>query len=151
MEAATEKRCMAFFRGQPCVFCLWLSGIENRNTVGHHIVPKSRCRPGRHDPANLVPVCSAHHTMGNEYAAHSSNPIAAHRFMDALRLFMPKRYAACMALDERAKRGAKYSSEEKREDHAFWEAVEQNGRSYEFVCETADVEDTLQEQPNGED
>lgn len=140
LEAVIERRQKAAYLGVPCIICLFEGVTNTHRTCGHHIVPKSRCRAGRHDPANIVPLCQAHHTMGNDCAPHSSNPLASAHFDRWVERWMPDRFAATRKLDERARQGPPYLIDEVEQDHAFWEAVEQNGRDYKFICEAAGVE-----------
>ena len=97
---------------------------------------------GRHDPQNLVPVCRAHHTTGNDKAPHSTNARAGDRFAQWLRGLMPKRDTAAKAIElqQNHRGGRKMNIDEIEKDHDFWATVVENRRDYEFVCEAAGVE-----------
>lgn len=140
LEAETEKRCMAAYRNQPCIICLFEGVTNTYRTCGHHIVPKSRCRPGRHDPANIVPLCQKHHTMGNDCAPHSSNPLASAHFDRWLERWMPRRFKTTRKLDERARQGPPYRIGEVERDYDFWATVERESRPYKWICEGWGVE-----------
>lgn len=140
LAAETEKRCMAVYRNQRCIICAFENTISTSRTYGHHIVPKSRSRAGRHDPANIVPVCATHHKTGNDCCPHSSNPLAAAHFDRWLERWMPKRFAETRELDKRAKQGPPYTITEVEQDHTLWEAISRNGLEYVFICETAGIE-----------
>lgn len=140
LEQATENRCMKFYRGLCCVICKRL-GKRNTNTCGHHIVRRSRCRPGLYNPRNIIPLCPEHHTYGNTVVTEGpAIPVA--RYIEFMQRYMPRRWAAAEELDADAKRnsGRKMPIEEIEADHDFWEAIDKQNRSYEFVCETVDVE-----------
>lgn len=138
LEAETEARQKAAYQGVPCIICAFEGKTNTRGTCGHHIVPKSRCRAGRHDPANIVPPCPTHHKMGNDCCPHSSNPIASANFDRWIEKYMPKRFAATRELNKRARQGPPYGIREVERDHAFWADME--GRGYEYICEAAGVE-----------
>lgn len=140
LEAETERRQKKAYLGVPCIICLFEGTTNTQGTCGHHIVPKSRCRAGRHDPANIVPVCQSHHTMGNDCAPHSSNPLASAHFDRWVERWMPRRFKATRDLNTRARQGPPYLIDEVEADHAFWEAAEANNRDYRFICEAAGVE-----------
>jgi len=140
LEKATEKKATAFYRGLPCVICRQ-QGKINTNTCGHHLVPKGRCRRGRHEPANIIPLCPAHHTMGNDIAAHSQSSLVVNRFCDWMQTYMPKRWTWLRVLEAEAKLNRKpMTITEIETDHDFWESVVKNKRDYETVCEICGVE-----------
>ena len=80
-----------YYKGQPCIVC-----GTTHNTCGHHIVERSLSSYLRHDPLNIVPLCQTHHTMGNEIAPHSKNPLAVREFVQFLQ---EKRSASYLLLE----------------------------------------------------
>jgi len=72
-----DELFMVRFRGCSCRVCGTTKG-----TVGHHIVPRSRSKALRYDGRNIIVLCQAHHTMGNDMAPHSTNQLAVERFVD---------------------------------------------------------------------
>jgi len=140
LEAETEARQKKAYQGVPCIICLFEGKINTRGTCGHHIVPKSRCRAGRHDPANIVPLCPTHHKMGNDCCPHSSNPLASAHFDRWLERWMPKRFAATRILDQIARGGSKYQISAVEGDRAFWAVMEATSSGYTAICAATDVE-----------
>lgn len=140
LAAETERRVKKLYTGLPCILCLFEGSRNTNRTCGHHIVPKSRCRAGRHDPANIIPLCPKHHTTGNDCCPHSSNPLASAHFDRWLERWMPLRWSWTNGLDKRAKQGPPFNINEVELDHTFWDAVSRNGRDYEFVCQTVNIE-----------
>ncbi len=141
LEGETEKRQKKFYLKLPCVICRW-QGIWNTNTCGHHIVPKGRCRIGRHDPANIMPVCPSHHTMGGDIATESSSALVVARYVDFMDACMPARWAVARGLEEKNKgqSGQKMTICEIERDHALWEKICREEMTYEAVCEMEGVE-----------
>ena len=84
---AADELFMAKYRGQQCEVC----GVVYK-TVFHHVIPKSRSTALRYDPRNGIILCQAHHTMGNDKSAHSSNSMAVDRFMTWFKTTFPARY-----------------------------------------------------------
>lgn len=142
LESAAEANCKAFYQGLPCVICKHEGRINTKGTAGHHIIGKGRCRLGRHDPQNLIPVCAAHHTTGNDKAPHSTNARAGDRFAQWLREFMPTRDAAAKTIEaeQKLREGRKMTIDEIEADYELWAAIVQNKRTYEFVCEMCGIE-----------
>jgi hypothetical protein len=92
---------MAQFRGEPCEVCGAVKG-----TVGHHNVNRARSKALRYDKRNITVLCQAHHVMGNDICAHSSNPFAVDRYFAWFRNFKTEQYR-WLKLNERIQR--KYS------------------------------------------
>jgi 5-methylcytosine-specific restriction endonuclease McrA len=72
-----DELFMKSFRGTHCEICQTTKG-----TVGHHIIPKSRSKALRYDSRNIIVLCQAHHTMGNDMAPHATNQVAVERFIE---------------------------------------------------------------------
>ena len=68
-----------YYKGQPCIIC-----GTTHNTCGHHVVERSLSSYFRHNPRNIVALCQTHHTMGNEIAPHSKNPLAVKAFVEII-------------------------------------------------------------------
>jgi len=65
---------------RPCAICTSLGICNTYQIAGHHIIPKSRSRLLRFDLRNIIPVCSDHHTTGNDICPHSLNNCAVDNF-----------------------------------------------------------------------
>jgi len=134
------------FRKLSCVICRALGDASPKDTCWHHIYERSRCADGLLDPANLIPLCPAHHKSFGNICAHprGGDTFAAARFLRMLQVGMPKRMEKAKAMHRRnVLRLSGHTTrpiDEVEEDYLFWESVTENGRSYEFVCETCDIE-----------
>ena len=76
------------FRGNHCEVCQTTQG-----TCGHHIVPRSRSKALRYDMRNIIVLCAAHHTMGNDLAPHATNQLAVERFIKWFKKNKPAQHA----------------------------------------------------------
>jgi len=83
-----DKLFMPQFHGQPCEVC-----GTTINTCGHHCVSKSRSKALRYDHRNIIVLCPAHHTMGNDLAPHATNQLAVERFVKWFNETHPGRHA----------------------------------------------------------
>jgi hypothetical protein len=88
------KKCdevfMVIGRDLTCAVCDKEDGI-----CYHHIIPKSRSKHLRYDLINVIPLCKAHHTMGGDMAAHSTNSFAVVKFVEWLEENEPHRVKYC--------------------------------------------------------
>lgn len=81
------------FRFLPCAVCL-SSGKSNDETVPHHLLNKGNYGSKRFVIWNLVPLCSEHHTMGDEIVteAAGSNTSVVKNFLAWLKNTLPRHY-----------------------------------------------------------
>ena len=86
-----DELFMAPYRGQPCEVC-----GNTYKTVAHHNVNKARSKALRYDKRNITVLCQAHHTMGNDIAPHSSNPMAVDRYFDWFKTSRSQKYYYCV-------------------------------------------------------
>lgn len=82
-----DKLFMSRFHNQPCEVC-----GNTEGTHGHHIISRSRSKALRFDKRNIIVVCAAHHTMGNDMAPHSTNQKAVERFIEWFKETKPEQY-----------------------------------------------------------
>lgn len=82
-----DKEITRLTRGRKCVIC----GTTHM-TCGHHFIPRSRSSFLRHDIQNLFSLCPKHHMFSNDIAAHSTNALACHAFVEAIKAKFPERF-----------------------------------------------------------
>jgi hypothetical protein len=63
-----------------------------QGTCGHHVVSQARSKALRFDVRNIIVLCPAHHTMGNDLAPHASNQLAVERFVEWFKTTHPERH-----------------------------------------------------------
>lgn len=135
-----DKIVFPFYRNLQCVICNWKNEPQNCASAGHHIVRVGRCSSHVYDPANIIPLCPSHHIMGNDIKAHGLDTLAIGRFTEFLKTKMPKRWEKAQEAELDGKNGRKLTVFELEELLNLWEAVINNSRDYEFLCETCGVE-----------
>lgn len=76
-----------YYTGQPCIVC-----GTTYQTCGHHLVERSLSAYLRHNPKNIVALCTRHHKYDNDLAAHSKNPLAVKAFAEWVKMNYPEGY-----------------------------------------------------------
>ena len=81
-----DREITRIYRAKQCLIC----GAHNPQP--HHMICKSRCAYHRHTLENIIPLCSTHHTFGNDISAHSKSVLVVERFVEHIRTHHPEVY-----------------------------------------------------------
>ena len=127
----TDPLVTRFYRGLPCVVC----GVT-KNTCGHHLVPRE-WGPGRHDPANIIPLCPSHHCFSNQMAAHSTNAMAVACFVHWLAEYLPRLYEVYE--DNLRRRRLAGEKPDYRKAYEYWSHILNDGHTWRALLDECGV------------
>jgi hypothetical protein len=111
-----DKEVTKYYTGRPCTIC-----GTTYQTCGHHLVERSLSAFLRHNPLNIVALCTKHHKFSNDMAAHSKNPLAVKAFIEWIRDNKPESYKLLETYKQF--RAEKYSY---RENYEEWKQINED-------------------------